>query len=119
MGDQWRWRDLKVSEKGAAAGMRRARQSETQRSSATPPQSPELETLRWGLSITETRAPEVISRERTRVGCVETAWGAREWCAMGLGAEHHSQGNLEGGLGPQEKQGAIVGEGKRRRGGPP
>ena len=36
-------------------------------------------------------------------------------CATGWGAECHSQGNLGGGLGLQEKQGAILGEGKRRR----
>ena len=31
--------------------------------------------------------------------------------------EYHSRGNLGGGLIPKEKQGTIVGEGKRRRGG--
>ena len=31
---------------------------------------------------------------------------------MGWGAEHHSQGNPEGGLGQDEKQ-AVVGEGER------
>lgn len=35
---------------------------------------------------------------------------------MGWRVEHHSQGSLGGGLGPQEKQGAITGEGERRRG---
>ena len=38
---------------------------------------------------------------------------------LGSGAEHHSQGNPGGGLDPQDKQGAIVGEGERRKGGPP
>ena len=33
---------------------------------------------------------------------------------MGEGVGHHSQGDLGGGLGPQEKQGAIAGEGERR-----
>ena len=33
--------------------------------------------------------------------------------------EHHSQGSPGGGLGPQERQGAIVREHKRSRGGPP
>ena len=38
-----------------------------------------------------------------------------EWCTIGWGAELHSQGSLEGGVGPQEKQSTIVGEGERRR----
>ena len=38
----------------------------------------------------ETQAPEVSSRESTRVGREETAWAAREQCAMGWGVEHHS-----------------------------
>ena len=38
---------------------------------------------------------------------------------MGGGVEHHSRGNLGGSLGPQEKQGAIAGEGESRRGRPP
>ena len=37
---------------------------------------------------------------------------AGERCAMSWGAEHPSRGILGGGLGPQEKQGAIVGEGE-------
>ena len=36
---------------------------------------------------------------------------------MGWGAEHHSRGNPGGSLGLQEKQGTIVGQGRRRRGG--
>ena len=36
---------------------------------------------------------------------------------MGWGAEHYSPGSMGGGLGPQEKQGAVLGEGKRKRGG--
>ena len=42
-----------------------------------------------------------------------------EQCAMGWGVEHHSGRNLGEGLGLQEKQGTIVGVGRRRRGGPP
>ena len=38
---------------------------------------------------------------------------------MGWGAECHSRRNPAGGLGMKEKQGAIVGEGERRRGGLP
>ena len=44
---------------------------------------------------------------------------AGEWCAMGWGGEHHGRGNLGEGLDLQERQGVIVGEGERRRGGPP
>ena len=40
---------------------------------------------------------------------------AGEWCAMGWGVECQGRGNPGEGLGLQEKQGAIVGEGKRRR----
>ena len=58
------------------------------------------------------QALEVSSGERTRVGCV-----ARECCTKGWGVEFHSQENPGGGLGLQEKQGVIVGKGKRRRGG--
>ena len=39
-----------------------------------------------------------------------------EQCAMDWGMEHHSGGNQGKGLGLQESQGTIVGEGKRRRG---
>ena len=59
----------------------------------------------------ETQALEVSSGERTEE--------AREQCTIGWGVRGHSQGNLGGGLGLQEKQGTIVGEGERRRGGPP
>ena len=83
-----------------------------------PPGTPQPEMLRRGLG-TETQAPEVISRERTRAGCVETVLEARKWCTVGWEVEDHSQGNLGGGLDPQEKQGAIVGEGKRREDGLP
>ena len=38
---------------------------------------------------------------------------------MGWGGECHSRGNLEGGLGLQNKQGTIVVEGERRRDGLP
>ena len=42
---------------------------------------------------------------------------AGEQCAMDWVVECHCIGNLGGGLGPQEKQVAIVEEGKRRRSG--
>ena len=48
---------------------------------------------------------------------METIGVAGERCTTGWGAEHHSEGSVGGGLGPKEKQGAIVGEGERRRGG--
>ena len=64
---------------------------------------------------------EVSPGEKTGAGCVGKAWGLRsgvpqvgEWCAMGWGVEYHGRGNLGGGLGPQEKQGTIVGVGERR-----
>lgn len=40
-------------------------------------------------------------------------WAGKH-CAVGWGVERHDRGNLGGHLGPQEKQGAIVGEGERR-----
>ena len=73
-GDQQRWRDLKVTEKSTAAGLWRAKHSELHRKSAPLAWTPLPETLRWGLSA-ETQAPEVISRERSRVGCVESLKG--------------------------------------------
>ena len=69
------------------------------------------------------QALEVSSGKRTRVGCVWTASGAKElcttgweeWCAMVWGVEYHGRGNQGGGLGLQEKQGAIVGESESKR----
>ena len=69
-GNQLRWRDCKVAEKSTAAGLRRAKQSES-RSSAPLPRTPQPEMLRQRLG-TETQAPEVSSGESTRIGCVET-----------------------------------------------
>lgn len=72
-GDQLRWRDFKVSEKSAATGMKRAKPSESHTDHWYHcPWTPQPETLRWGLDA-ETQALEISSRERTRVGCVETA----------------------------------------------
>ena len=39
---------------------------------------------------------------------------AGKWCAMGWGVESHDRGNQGDGLGLQEKQGTIVGEGESR-----
>ena len=75
---------------------------------------------------TKTQALEFSSREKTRADCTETserlgssATQAGELNAMGWGAKCHSRGNLGEGMGLQEKQSAIVGEGKRRQDGEP
>ena len=52
-------------------------------------------------------------------GLKSSAPWACEWCAMGWGVEQCGRGNLGEGLGMQERQGEIIVEGKRRRGGPP
>ena len=65
------------------------------------------------------KALEVSSGDRTRVGCVETACEAREQCTKHWGVKQNGQGNPAEGLGLQEKKGAIVREGKRRRYGLP
>lgn len=54
---------------------------------------------------------EVRSRERTRVGCVEKALGARVWC--------YNQGSAGRSLCPQKRQDAIVGEYNEGGSGPP
>ena len=72
--------------------------------------------LRQGLG-NETQALKVRSREESRVGCLETAGGARKQCATAWGAENQRRGNLGRGLGSQEKQGATAGDGDKRRGG--
>ena len=74
-------------EKSAAAGLRRAKQSESLTDHMHHcPQKQQPEMLVWRLG-TETQAPEISSWERTRVDCVETARGAKEWCTMVWGAE--------------------------------
>ena len=84
----------KFHEKSEAAGLRRAKQSKNQTISAPLPQTPQPETLGQTLSA-ETQALEVDSRERTRVGCVETAWGAREQCATGWEQNARAKGTWE------------------------
>ena len=72
-GDQPRWRDLKVVEKIAAAGLERAKQSESLTDHLHHcPKTPQPEMLGQELGA-GTRAPEVSSGERTRTGCVEIA----------------------------------------------
>ena len=44
---------------------------------------------------------------------------AEDWYATGQRGECHGKGNPGEGLDPQERQGAIAGEGKRKRGRPP
>ena len=73
MTDQLRWRDLKAAEKNTAAGLRRAKQSESHTDYlAASLQTPQPEMLSQGLGA-ETQALEFSSGERTRVACVETA----------------------------------------------
>ena len=69
-GDQLRQRDLKVTEKSAAAGLRRAKQSENHTDHLH--QCPREHSLRCsGKRLgTETQALEVSSREQTMVSCV-------------------------------------------------
>lgn len=50
--------------------------------------------------------------------CGDSLRGQGALC-HGLGSGCHSRGNPGGDLDLQEKQGAIAGEGERRRGGPP
>ena len=78
--------------------------------------------LRWGLG-TETQVLEVSPREKAGVGSVDRVKGLRssvpwagEWYAKGGGVESHNRGNPGEGLDLQERQGASVGEDKRRRG---
>ena len=71
-GEQLRQRDLKASEKSAAVGLRRAKQSERCTDHQYHyPQTPQPEMIRQQLGA-ETQAPGVSSMERTRVACVET-----------------------------------------------
>ena len=59
--------------KSAAAGLRRAKESESHTDYwYNLPWTPEPETFGWGLG-TETQVPEVSSEERTMRGCVGTA----------------------------------------------
>ena len=60
-GDQPRWTDLKVTEKSAAAGMRRAKQSKSNTDHCTTAWTPQPEKLGQRLG-TETQALEITSR---------------------------------------------------------
>ena len=52
-------------------------------------------------------------------GVRSSAPWAGEWCATVWGVEHSIRGNPGEDLGLQERKGAIVREGERRRGGQP
>ena len=85
--------NLKASEKSTAAGLKRAKQKESHTNHQYHcPWTPQPEMLRWRLDA-ETQATEVSSGERTRVGCVETAQGARGWRALGWEAACHGLGS--------------------------
>ena len=73
----------------------------------TETQAPLGSVLGRGLGLAVWRQPEGLGSG--------VLW-AGEPNARGRGMERHRQGNREGGLGLQEKQGAIVGEGEKRRG---
>ena len=63
----------KLQKKSTAAGLRRAKQRESCKDYQYHcPQTPQTETLRMGLG-SETQALEVSSRDRTRVGSMQTA----------------------------------------------
>ena len=65
--------NLKASEKSPEVGLSRAKQKESHTDHwYHHPQTPQPEALRLALG-TETQALEVSSRDRTRVGYVETA----------------------------------------------
>ena len=86
---------------------------EPQRPSVPPPRTPQPEMLRRG--VLRLRLQRSVLRRG--LGLV-VGKQHEKWCAKHQGAEHHSRRNMGGNLGLQEKQGAIVGESKRRTGGP-
>lgn len=115
----WHGGTSKPQRKAHQLQMRMANQKESYRvHQYYCPQKPQSEMFKWSLCA-ETQVLEVVSWERTRVDCVETALEAREQCDTGWGVECHIWGNLGGGLGQQKKQGTIVGEDERRRDGLP
>ena len=92
-----------------------------------PPSTLQPETLRRGLGA-EVQALEVSTRERTRVGCMEVAWGApREWCpiteALWEEAWDHHRSNApllgrvrKGGAGPPRELPSLYTETLRQQG---
>ena len=118
--------ELKVAKKSSAAVLKTAKQSE----SHTDPLNhcPGHHSLRcsgegWVLRLMLWRS--VPGRRpglevwRQPEGLRSSVPQVEEWYAKGWGGEFHSRGKPGKGLDPQEGQGAIVGEGERRRGRPP
>ena len=64
---------------------------EPHRPSVPPPRTPQSETVVWRLG-TGTQAPEVSSREKTRVCQVETTQQASEQCTKARGAPQSREG---------------------------
>ena len=123
--DQLGQRDLKVTEKSAAAGLR-TKQSENHTDHLH--HSPEHHSLRclgggWARRLR-------LWRSVSGKGLGWPVWGqpeglrscvpqADKQCATGWWVEHHVRGKLREGLGPREKKDTSVGEGERRRSRPP
>ena len=61
---------------------------------------------------------EISSEERIKVSCVDTAWGAREQCAIGWGWSTAAEENWEE-VYDLRRSKAQLWEGKRRKGGMP
>ena len=122
-GDQPRWRDLKVTEKSAAAGLRREKKCESHTDHLN--HWPRLHSLRclgrgWALIF---RIQRSLLERKLSLAVWGQPKGFMEWLVMGRGAVCFRLGSgmqwqREPGesLGLQEKQGAIVRDGERRRG---
>ena len=124
--DQPHRRDLKVTQKSAAAGLRMEKQSDSHTDHLKPRHRHHclrcsgggwaLRLRLWrsvprrGLGLEVSRQPKGL---RSHAPWVE------EWYAIGWGVESHGRGKLAEGPDPQERQGTIVGEDERRWGGPP
>ena len=119
-GDQPRWKDHKVVEKSAAAGLRRAKQSE----SSTDHLHHCLRhhslrfsgggwALRFRLWRSLTRRGLELAVQKQPAGLRSRVSWTGEQNSMACREECYSRGNV-GNLVPQEKQGATVGEGERR-----
>ena len=120
LGDQPRQRDLKVTEKSAAAGLRRAKQSESHTYLNHWPWTPQPEMLRWVLALRLRLWRSGLGR-----GLGLAVWGepkglrsavpwAGEQCATGWGVEHQGRGNPGEGLDGRRSKVPLLG---RVRGG--
>ena len=121
-GDQPRWRDHNVAKKNTAAGLRRAKQIE--RSTDRLHHHSGRHCLRhlgsgWILRLRLWKSVPGRGLGLAVRGQLKDLGSGVPWpgeqCAMGWGGERHSRGNPGGGLSLQEKKGAIVREGERRR----